>query len=86
MYLSVVFCNLLRIGLLIAAINDLQDSSCKIQNTYLIDYFQKRNYIIARPEIRVDEGLTMIMGKSLYRLMSSSAAFPAHLMETLNNI
>jgi Reverse transcriptase (RNA-dependent DNA polymerase) len=82
-YSSVVSRDSVRITFLIAALNDLQLLSCDIQNAYLTADCRERIYCIAGLEFGSEAGSTMIIKKALDGLKTSSAAFRAHLAETL---
>jgi hypothetical protein len=82
-YSSVVSRDLVRIALLIAALNDLKLLACGIQNAYLTADCRKRTFITAGQEFGSEAGSLMIVKKALYVLKSSGAAFRAHLVETI---
>ena len=85
-YSSVVSRDLVRIILLIAALNGLQVMACDIQNAYLTANCHKRIWTYAGPEFGSERGQPMIVKKALYGLKSSGTAFRAHLVETLHDI
>ena len=77
-YSPVVSRDLIRIVLLIAALNGLQVMACDIQNAYLT--------VNCREKIGSECGQPMTTRKALYGLKSSGAGFRAHLEETLHDI
>ena len=60
--------------------------ACDIQNAYLTADCRKKISTRAGPELGSESGMIMLICKALYGLKSSSAAFRAHLAETLYNI
>ena len=85
-YSSVVSRDLVRIILLIVALNRLQVMACDIQNAYLTANCHEKIWTYAGPEFGSECGQPMIIRKALYSLKSSGAAFRAHLAETLHDI
>jgi shikimate kinase len=76
--------DLARIALTITALNDLDITACDIQNASLTADCREKCWTAAGPEFGSEAGLPMIIKKALYGLKSSSAAFRAHLPETLD--
>ena len=66
---------------MIAALNDLDLQAADINNAYLADPFRKKIWTRAGPEFGMDEGKVFIVGKALYGLKSSGAAFRVFLAE-----
>ena len=60
--------------------------ACDIQNAYLTAGCHEKIWTISGPEFGSEKGMPMIIRKALYSLMSSRAAFRAHLAETLYDI
>ena len=85
-YSSVVSRDLVRIILLIVALNGLQVMACDIQNTYLNVNCHEKISTYAGLEFGSECGQPMIIKKALYGLKSSGMAFRAHLAETLHDI
>ena len=84
-YSSVVSRDSVRIGLLIAALNDLDVQACDIQNAYLTAKCRERIFCVAGPKFGDEAGEIMIVEQALYGLKSSGAAFRALLAETLHD-
>jgi Reverse transcriptase (RNA-dependent DNA polymerase) len=82
-YSSVVSRDSVRIALMVAALNDLEVTSCDIQNAYLTAECREKIWFIAGPEFGDEEGQPMIVEKALYGLKTSGAAFRALLADTL---
>ena len=80
-YSSVVSRDSVRIAFLIAALNDLNVTSCDIQNAYLTAQCREKIYTIAGSEFGSEEGDILIVKRALYGLKSSGAAFRAHMAE-----
>ena len=85
-YSSGVSRDLVRIILLIVALNGLQVMACDIQNAYLTANCHEKIWTYAGPEFGSECGQPMIISNALYGLRSSGAAFRAHLVETLHDI
>ena len=85
-YSSVVSRESERIALLIASLNELEILACNILNANLTATCCEKVYVIAGPEFGSDAGSVMIVRKELYCLISSGAAFRAHLAETLYDL
>ena len=85
-YSSVVSQDLVRMILLIVALNGLQVMACDIQNAYLTVNCCEKIWTYAGPEFSLERGHPMIIRKALYSLKSSGTAFRAHLAETLHDI
>ena len=80
-YSSTVSRDLVRIMLMIAALNDLDLQAADIKNAYLTAPCREKIWTRAVPEFEMDEGKVFIMVRSLYGLKSSGAAFGAFLAE-----
>ena len=85
-YLSVVLCDSVRIALTLAALNDLEEMLCDIQNAYLMADCREKIWMYTGPEFGLEQGSIMFMKKVLYGLKSSGTDFRAHLAETLHDI
>ena len=83
-YSSVVSRESVRLGLLIASLNDLDIAACDIGNAYLNADCREKLWTIAGPEFGSDSGSVMIIVRALYGLKSSGAAWRAKLAETLD--
>ncbi len=82
-YSSVVSRDSVRIGFLLAALNDLELVAADIGNAYLQATTKKKIYAMAGPEFRELQGRTMIIVRALYGLKSSGAAWHEHFANTL---
>ena len=82
-YSSVVSRDSVRIGLLIAALNELDVLSCDIQNAYLTAPCREKFYIVAGSEFGSDQGKIMKVTRALYGLKSAGASFRKFLGEHL---
>ena len=82
-YSSVVSRESVRLGLLIASLNDLDISACDIGNAYLNADCREKLWTIAGPEFGSDKDSVMVIVRALYGLKSSGAAWRAKLAETL---
>jgi hypothetical protein len=82
----VVSRNSIRIGFLLAALNDLDLVAADIGNAYLQATTKEKNYTVARPEFGELQGRTMLIVRVLYGLKSSSAAWYEHFANTLFNM
>ena len=85
-YSSVVSRESVRLGLMIATLNDLEVSACDIGNAYLNATCREKLWTIAGPEFGSKKGSVMIIARALYGLKSSGAAWRAKLAETLQTL
>ena len=85
-YSSVVSRDSVRIGLLIAALNNLDVFSCDIKNAYLTAPCKGKYYIIAGEEFGSDAGKVMKVVRALYGLPESGASFRSYLSEHLHDL
>ena len=85
-YSSVVSRDSVRIGLLIAALNDLDVFSCDIKDAYLTAPCKGKYYMIAGPEFGSDQGKVMKVVRALYGLPESGACFRSFLSEHLHDL
>ena len=83
-YSSVVSRDSVRIAFLLAALNNLNLEAADIGNAYLYAKCREKFYIIAGPEFGNEQGSVFIVERgALYGLMTSGAAWRAHLSEML---
>jgi hypothetical protein len=85
-YSSVVSRDSVRLGLLLAALNDLDVLSCDIGNAYLNAPCREKVWCIAGAEFGSRKGDKIIIVRALYGLKSSGAAWRAHLAESMSDI
>jgi len=85
-YSSVVSRDSVRIGFLIAALNDLDLVAADIGNAYLQADTKEKIYAIAGPEFGGLQGRKMIIIRALYGLKSSGAAWHDHFAQTLHDL
>ncbi len=85
-YSSVVSRESVRLGLLIAALNDLDIACCDIGNAYLNADCREKLWTIAGAEFGSEKGAVMLIVRALYGLKSSGAAWRAKLAETLDTM
>jgi hypothetical protein len=85
-YSSVVSRDSVRIGFLLAALNDLELVAADIGNAYLQATTKEKKIAIAGPEFGELQGRTMIIVRALYGLKSSRAAWHEHFANTLYNM
>jgi hypothetical protein len=84
-YSTVVSRDTVRIGFLIAALNDLQVLAGDIQNAFLSAPTSEKIFFYAGDEWKADEGKVVVVVRALYGLKSSALQFRNHLAETLGN-
>ena len=75
-----------RLGFLIAALNDLKVLAGDIQNAYLNASTPEKNYFIVGPEWKSDQGRPIKIVRTLYGLRTSRLAFRNHLADILGNV
>ena len=85
-YSTVVSCNLVRICLTIAAMNDLEVLFGDIENIYLSAPCHEKVWLRAGPKFGHLKGKVMVVKKALYGLKSSGAALRSCLADTLDGI
>ncbi len=78
-YASVVSRETVRIALLMAALNDLNDKLGDVLNAYITAPITKKVWTVLGPEFSIDAGKSAIIVHILYGLKSAGAAFCAHL-------
>jgi Reverse transcriptase (RNA-dependent DNA polymerase) len=74
-YSSVVSRESVRIGLLIAALHDIDVSAAVVGNAYLNAPCRERIYTVAGPEFQSEQGKVMVICRALHGLKSSGAAW-----------
>jgi len=82
-YSSVVSRDSVRIGFILAALNDLELVAADIGNAHLQENTKEKIYAIAGPEFGEFQGRTMIIVRALYGLKSSGAAWHERFANTL---
>ena len=86
-YASVVSRESIRLGLLIAALNDLDIFSADIQNAYLTSPCQEKIWTVLGPEFGPQRsGKKALVVRALYSLKSAGAAFRNHLASCLAHL
>ena len=86
-YASVVSRESVRIGLLIAALNDLSILAADIQNAYLTSPCQEKIYTVLGPEFGPHrEGRRSLIVRALYGLKSAGASFRNHLASCISHL
>ena len=82
-YSSVVSRDSVRLFFLIAALNDLDVSSCDVQNAYINAPTKEKVWFRAGPELGEHKGKVVVIVRALYGLKSSGARFREHMANTL---
>ncbi len=82
-YSSVVSRDSVRLGFLLAALNDVDLISVDIGNAYLQATTKEKVYTIAGPEFGEFQGHNMLIVRALYGLKSSGAAWHEHFSNNL---
>ena len=82
-YSGVVGMETIRLGFVLAAMNNLQCCAADVGNAFLCGKTREKVYIIAGPEFGENAGKRMIIDKGLYGLKTSSARFHEHLSSKL---
>ena len=82
-YSSIVSRDSVRIGFLLAALNDLDLISIDIGNAYLQADNKEKVYTIAGPEFGALQGQRVLIVRAIYGLKSSGAAWHDHFSNTL---
>jgi hypothetical protein len=85
-YSSVVSRDSVRLGFLLAALNDLDILAGDIGNAYLNAETKEKVYTVAGPEFGEMEGRTVVIVRALYGLKSSAAAWHEHLTNSLHDL
>ena len=86
-YSGVVSLEAVRMGFLLAEMNDLMVCTGDVGNAFLYGKTKEKVYIIAGPEFGPElQGKRLIIYKSLYGLKSSAARFHEHLSATLEKV
>ena len=84
-YSSVVGRDSVRIGFLIAALNDLDILAGDIQNAYLNAETKENIYFIAGDEWKANRGRIVVVVRALYGLKSSALQFRNHISDVVGN-
>ena len=84
-FASVISCDSVRIGFLIAALNDLDILAGDMQNAYLHAPSLEKNYFYAGPEWGANEGRVILITCALYGQKSAGAAWHAHVADTIRS-
>ena len=82
-YASVVSRESVRIGLTLAALNDLEVKTSDIENAYLTAPTDERLYAVLGPEFGEDEGKIAVIVRALYGTKSAGASFRNHLADCM---
>ena len=86
-YSSVVSCESVRIGFLMAAMYDLEPLAADIGNAYLNAPTKEKYYIVTGPEFGpLEQGRIAIIVHALYGLKSSGAMWRTHFAGTLRDM
>jgi len=86
-YASVVSRESIRLGLMIAALNDLEIFSADIQNAYLTSPCHEKIWTVLGPEFGPERmGRKALIVRALYGLKSAGAAFRNHLASCLGHL
>jgi hypothetical protein len=85
-YSSVVSRESVRIAFTIAALNDLDILMADIGNAYLNADCREKIWMIAGPEFGANKGRKVIIVRALYGLKSASAAWRAHLAQSMSDL
>ena len=81
-YASVVSRESIRLGLMLAALNNLKVLTADIQNAYLTSPIKEKIYTILVPEFGpTRQGKKSLVTRALYGLKSSGAALRNHLAD-----
>ena len=84
-YSSIVSRDTVRIGFLIAALNDLDILAGDIQNAFLEAPTKEKIFFYAGDEWKSDKDKVVVVVRALYGLKSSALQFRNHLADTLGN-
>jgi hypothetical protein len=85
-YASVVSCETVRIALLMAALNDLNDKVGDVLNAYITAPITKKVWTILGSEFGIDASKSAIIVRTLYRLKSTGAVFCAQLASFMHQM
>lgn len=85
-YASVVSRESVRLGLMLAALNDLEVKCGDVLNAYVTAPVTEKIWTTLGPEFGVDQGKKAIIVRALYGLKSSGAAFRAHLCKCMKGL
>ena len=82
-YACIVSREMVRIAMMIAALNDPEVKTSDIQNAFLTAPCTKTIHTTLGPEFGEDQGKTAINVHTLYTLMSACASFHKHLLDCM---
>ena len=86
-YSVVVEMEVVRLGFILAILNDLQGCAADIGNTFFYGTKKEKVYIIAAPDFGLElEGKRMIIERSLYGLKTSWLRFHENLSKKLRGL
>jgi hypothetical protein len=85
-YSGVVGMESLRIGFVVADMNNLSICAADVGNAFLYGKTREKVYIIAGPEFGPLEGQRLVVDRGLYGLRSSAAGFHEHFANKLRNM
>lgn len=85
-YSGVVGIETVRLGFLLASMNDLKICAADVGNAFLYGKTRETVFIIAGPEFGEHAGKRLVIDKGLYGLKSSSARFHEHLSSKLRSL
>ena len=85
-YSSVVSRDSIRIGFLIAALNDLDIMSCDLENAYLNAPCREKIWFEGGAECGEDQGKVLVVVRALYGLKSAGSSWRAALAEVIAGI
>jgi hypothetical protein len=85
-YSGVVSMDMIRLGFMLAKMNNLQICTADIGNAFLYGKTSEKCYIIAGPEFGEFQGQKLIIHKGLYGLRTSAARFHEHLAAKLRRM
>ena len=86
MYASIVLRETVRIALMIAALNDLEEKSGGILNACVQAPVTEKVWTTLGPEFGKDAGKTAMVIRALYDLKSAGAAFKSHLAKCMESL
>ncbi len=74
-YASLVSCEIVRLALTFASLNDLEVKVGDVLNAYITAPVKEKIWTILGPEFGLDSGKSSVIVRALYRLKSAGAAF-----------
>jgi hypothetical protein len=85
-YASVVSRELVRIALLLAALNDVEVKTLDIENAYITAPNAEKIYTVLGPEFGLEAGKKALIVRALYGLKSAGALFCNHLADCMQHL